>query len=78
MHYVYILKCADQSYYTGCTQNIEDRLKKHNAGQVHFTSNRLPVILISYFAFQEKHKAFQFEKYVKSGSGIAFRNKRLI
>ncbi|WP_010662682.1 GIY-YIG nuclease family protein [Marinilabilia salmonicolor] len=78
MHYVYILKCADHSYYTGCTQNIEERLKKHNAGHVHYTSNRLPVMLISYLAFPDKYKAFNFEKYLKSGSGIAFRNKRLV
>jgi putative endonuclease len=55
-----------------------ERLKKHNAGQVHYTSNRLPVMLISYLAFPDKYKAFNFEKYLKSGSGIAFRNKRLV
>jgi hypothetical protein len=29
-------------------------------------------------AFQDKYKAFEFEKYLKSGSGIAFRNRHLI
>lgn len=47
-------------------------------GQVHYTKDKLPVKLFSYIAFTEKYKAFAFEKYLKSGSGIAFRNKRLI
>lgn len=78
MWYVYILQSNNNSYYTGCTSNIEERLAKHNNGQVHYTKDKLPVKLITYIAFTEKHKAFQFEKYLKSGSGIAFRNKRLI
>ncbi len=78
MWYVYILKCNNNSYYTGCTNNVEERLKRHNNGQVHYTKDKLPVILISYIAFVDKYKAFAFEKYLKSGSGIAFRNKRLI
>jgi len=36
------------------------------------------VELISYISFKDKYKAFEFEKYLKSGSGAAFRNKRLI
>lgn len=78
MQYVYILKCADESFYTGCTKNLEERLKRHNAGQVHYTKNKLPIELMTYTAFKDKYKAYQFEKYLKSGSGIAFRNKRLI
>ena len=75
--YVYILKCADKTYYTGCTENLEKRLIKHRKEEVHYTSTRLPIKLETYIAFRTKHKAFQFEKYLKSGSGIAFRNKRL-
>ena len=78
MHYVYILKCSDNSYYTGCTNNLEERLKQHNNKQVHYTKDKLPVELITYFAFSNKYKAYNFEKYLKSGSGIAFRNKRLV
>jgi putative endonuclease len=78
MHYVYLLKCSDDSIYTGCTQNIEERLIRHNRGNVHYTKDKLPLILITYIAFSDKYKAYQFEKYLKSGSGIAFRNKRLI
>jgi len=57
---------------------MEERLDKHNNGRVHYTKDKLPVKLITYIAFTEKHKAFAFEKYLKSGSGTAFRNKRLI
>lgn len=78
MWQVYILKCADQSTYTGCTSNIEERLERHSKGQVHYTSSRLPVQLITYINFLNKYKAFEFEKYLKSGSGRAFAKKRLV
>jgi putative endonuclease len=78
MWYVYILKCCDGTYYTGCTQELDSRLSKHQKGLVHYTKDKLPVMLITYIAFSEKYKAYQFEKYLKSGSGTAFRNKRLI
>jgi hypothetical protein len=42
------------------------------------TKLRLPVVLITYIAFTEEYKAFEFEKYLKSGSGRAFLNMRLI
>ena len=78
MWYVYILKCSDNSYYTGCTNNLKERLSRHNKGQIHYTKDKFPLELITYTAFRDKYKAFAFEKYLKSGSGIAFRNKRLI
>lgn len=37
MHFVYILKCADSSYYTACTNNIDARLERHNNGFVHYS-----------------------------------------
>jgi predicted GIY-YIG superfamily endonuclease len=78
MHFVYFLKCNDESIYRGCTSNLEARLIRHNSGEVHYTKDRLPLDLIIYIAFKEKHKAYFFEKYLKSGSGKAFANKRLI
>jgi putative endonuclease len=78
MWYVYILKCSNDTFYTGCTNNIENRLKRHLNGEVHYTKDKLPVQLITYIAFSDKYKAYEFEKYLKSGSGIAFRNKRLV
>jgi len=78
MWYVYLLKCYDGSIYTGCTNNLENRLERHNKKQVHYTRDKLPVELVTYLAFTDKYKAYNFEKYLKSGSGIAFRNKRLV
>lgn len=76
MHFVYLLKCSDNTIYTGCTENLEARKSRHDNGYVVSTRKKLPVELINYFAFQDKQKAFLFEKYLKSGSGIAFRNKK--
>ena len=75
---VYLLRCSDDTIYTGCTGNLEQRLKAHNDGQVLYTKTRLPFVLITYTTFTDKNKAYQFEKYLKSGSGKAFMNKRLI
>jgi len=78
MYYVYTLKCFDKHLYTGCTENIEERLNRHNLGYVPATAERLPVELITYTTFKDKYKAFEFEKYLKSGSGRAFIAKHFI
>lgn len=75
---VYILKCADGKFYTGCTSDLDDRLKKHHAGEVPATCDKLPVNLITYIVFCEKQKAYDFEKYLKTGSGRAIMKKRLV
>ena len=78
MHTVYILKCSDGSHYVGCTSNLENRLIRHGRGEVHYTSTRLPVEVETTINFNDKYKAFFFEKYLKSGSGRAFMFKRLV
>jgi putative endonuclease len=78
MYFVYILKCADGKPYTGCTKNLEERLDRHMNGYVPATANRLPVELDFYIAIKDKYKAFEFEKYLKSGSGRAFIKNHLI
>ena len=78
LHYVYLLRCSDGTVYTGCTENLEARFERHKKGYVDATKNKLPVTLISFVAFTDKHKAFEFERYLKSGSGIAFRNKHFL
>jgi putative endonuclease len=75
---VYILKCCDGTYYTCCTNNISERLKRHNKGEVLYTSTRLPLELVTYIVFTDKYQAYNFEKYLKSGSGKAFAFKRLV
>lgn len=76
MYYIYSLKCKD-GFYIGCTADLKDRFERHQKRQVPATANRLPIELEFYFAIQNKYKAFEFEKYLKSGSGRAFVNKRL-
>ena len=76
MYYVYSLACKD-GHYVGCTNDLKDRIARHIAGQVPATASRLPVELVFYFAHENKYKAFEFEKYLKSGSGRAFINKHL-
>jgi putative endonuclease len=78
MWFVYILKCADNTYYTGCTSDLDERLNRHFKGENTYTKDRLPVTLIYYSAFQDKYKAYDFEKYLKSGSGKAFARKRFL
>jgi len=75
--YVYILKCSDGMLYTGCTNNLEKRILRHNLGQVLATKDILPVAIITYIAFTNKYKAFDFEKYLKMGSGRAFSKRHL-
>lgn len=78
MYTVYILKCSDSKPYTGCTENLAERLERHKNGHVPATANHRPVQLATYVVFNDKYKAFEFEKYLKSGSGRAFINKHLI
>ncbi|MEK7522313.1 MAG: GIY-YIG nuclease family protein [Patescibacteria group bacterium] len=75
MYYVYILICKNNKPYTGCTDDLKERIERHNKDYVPATKPLLPVKLVSYFAFQNKYTAFNFEKYLKSGSGRAFMKK---
>jgi len=80
MYYVYIIQSEKypKQFYTGFTESIEGRLEDHNSGKSPHTSKFRPWKLIYYCAFEDKKKALDFEKYLKTASGIAFRNKRLI
>ena len=76
--YVYILLCADQRYYVGCTSDRAKRIARHEKGLVTSTEERLPVTCVCTIGFQDKSKAFAFEKYLKSGSGRAFMGRHLL
>ena len=78
MYFVYLLRCSDGKIYTGFSGNLKQRLTAHENGKVKYTKTRLPFELISYIAFNDKYKAILFEKYLKSGSGKAFANKRFL
>lgn len=78
MYYVYILQLCDKSFYHGQSENLKERLLDHQNGLVPSTKNLRPVKLVFYAAFATKSLAVSFEKYLKSSSGHAFRNKHLI
>ncbi|MDO8470084.1 MAG: GIY-YIG nuclease family protein [bacterium] len=79
MWYVYILRSkVDESYYIGVTADLRSRLKEHNSGETKSTRAKAPYQIVWYGAFMEKMMAYDFERYLKSSSGFAFRNKRLV
>lgn len=66
MNYMYILRCSDDTLYTGWTNNLEKRLKAHNSKKgAKYTKNRLPAELVYYEEFETKQEAMSREWYVK-------------
>jgi predicted GIY-YIG superfamily endonuclease len=80
MYYVYILRSLKypDRLYTGLTTDVDRRLEYHNTGKSMHTSRYKPWKLILQVGFDDKGRAARFEKYLKTASGAAFRNKRLI
>ena len=77
MYYTYILRNLTTSrYYIGYSPNLKNRLVKHKSGRVLSTKSNLNYELEWYCAFRSKARALSFEKYLKTGSGIAFMRKR--
>jgi len=75
--YVYILKSVEgDHFYSGSTDDLRNRLRSHNAGQVSHTRKFKPWRLKTYLAFSDELQAIAFEKYLKSPSGRAFAKKR--
>jgi len=65
--YVYILKCNDESYYTGHTDNIEKRLSEHYSGKMPcYTSTRLPVKLVFMQTLISRYEALSAERKIKN------------
>lgn len=77
-YYVYILKLSNNDLYIGYTEDLKRRYSEHKDGFERTTKKFLPCELIFYTAFKSKYKALDFEKYLKSGSGHAFRKKHLV
>jgi len=70
VYYCYILKSLkDSRYYYGFTSNLDERLKKHNAGGVTSTRSRIPLILHYFEVFEQKSDALAREKFFKSFEG---------
>lgn len=66
MYYVYLLRCADGTLYTGFTNNLARRLTAHNAGKgAKYTRSRLPVDLVYWENFSNKSSALRREYAIK-------------
>lgn len=74
MHYVYILRCSDDTLYTGYTNNLDNRIKTHNAKKgAKYTRGRTPVKLIYFEEYEDKSSALKREIAIKKLS----RDKKL-
>jgi predicted GIY-YIG superfamily endonuclease len=77
--FVYILKntSAPRRYYTGVTADVEARLWAHNEGQCRHTASGRPWHADVVIEFADERRAVAFERYLKSGSGVAFARRHL-
>ncbi|MBI4930445.1 MAG: GIY-YIG nuclease family protein [Bacteroidetes bacterium] len=69
-YYVYILKCSDDSYYTGVTNNLERRFIEHEEGidSECYTFSRRPLEIVFYQMYNDIHQAIAIEKKIKKWS----------
>ncbi len=71
-YFVYILECADKTYYVGCTNDLEKRLHEHNGlkSGAHYTKIRRPVKLIYKEKFPDLSSARKREARIKSWTRV--------
>jgi putative endonuclease len=63
---VYLLKCSDDSYYTGITSDLNERLERHSSGRgAEYTKSRLPVELVLTIQVENQSEAMSKEKWLK-------------
>ncbi len=78
MFYIYILKSQkDKQFYTGYTNDLNNRINEHNNGEVASTKNRLPLELVYYEACLNQQDATHREKYLKTAWGKRYVKQRL-
>ena len=66
---MYILECANGTFYTGSTKDLDRRIAQHQAGEgANYTKKHLPVKLVYYEKFQRIDFAFEREKQVQKWS----------
>jgi putative endonuclease len=80
MYFVYLIVSVRRPdrYYVGLTENVRKRLGQHNEGIVPSTAPFKPWRLRTAVCFSSRTRAADFERYLKTGSGIAFLRKRLL
>lgn len=65
-YYTYILKCSDNTYYTGYTTDLKKRIETHNEKKgAKYTRGRTPVTLMYYEEFETKSEALKREAQIK-------------
>lgn len=79
MFYVYLLRSQSNASRThvGFTEDLRQRRADHNRGKSVHTAPFRPWLLETYLAFSERQQALDFERYLKTASGMAFARKRL-
>ena len=77
--FVYVLKNSESPprYYTGLTSDVTRRLIEHNADGRHRTCRYRPWSIDLVVEFTDERRAAAFERYLKSGSGVAFSRRHL-
>ncbi len=64
--YTYMVRCADDSLYTGWTVDLEKRVSAHNSGHgAKYTKSRRPVVLVYYEVFENRQDAMRREYAIK-------------
>jgi putative endonuclease len=65
-HFVYIVRCADGTFYTGYTTDVQKRVDTHNKGKgAKYTRARVPVVLVWWSECESKSAAQQREYVIK-------------
>ncbi len=76
-YYTYILKSLSHgTYYYGSTENIDKRLKEHNAGRQKYTKGRSPWVLHYFEVFEKRSEAMQRERFFKTIDGYNYLKSR--
>jgi putative endonuclease len=77
MYFVYILKNEFGWTYVGQTNNLEDRLRRHNSGLVRSTKSRIPLKIVHQEIFETRSQSMKKEKDLKGGQGREWIKKML-
>jgi putative endonuclease len=77
--FVYVLRNHETpaKYYTGVTSDVATRHAEHNAGGCTHTAKHRPWSIDVVIEFADERRALAFERYLKSGSGVAFAHRHL-
>lgn len=79
MFFAYVIKSVDHDYfYKGHCEDLEKRLKQHNAGYTESIKKWIPFKIIYFESFDTREEAIRREKYFKSAAGRRFLKNKLV